>query len=106
MRSRTGAPRWLLGCALAAAALISCRKAERSEREGPRPAAPAGGAAAAPRATRLGTLAFEVTGGTPAAREHFERGLLALHSFWYDEAGAQFQAAVDADPGFAMAYWG
>jgi hypothetical protein len=34
------------------------------------------------------------------------RGLLALHSFWYDEATRQFNAAIDADPTMNMAYWG
>jgi hypothetical protein len=54
----------------------------------------------------LGSIEFPVTGGTSAARESFIRGLLALHSFWYEEAQAQFGAAAKADPGFAMAWWG
>jgi hypothetical protein len=54
----------------------------------------------------LGSLRFEVQGGTPEARSHFFHGLLALHSFWYDEAQKQFQAAIDADKSFSMAYWG
>jgi tetratricopeptide (TPR) repeat protein len=54
----------------------------------------------------LGALHFEISGGTPEARQHFNRGLLALHSFWYDEAIHQFEAAIDADKTFAMAYWG
>ncbi len=44
--------------------------------------------------------------GTPEARAHFDRGLVALHSFWYDEAEREFQAAIDADRAFSMAYWG
>ncbi len=44
--------------------------------------------------------------GTPEARAHFDRGLVALHSFWYDEAERVFQAAIDADRTFSMAYWG
>jgi tetratricopeptide (TPR) repeat protein len=54
----------------------------------------------------LGKIVFPVTGGTPEAREHFERGLLALHSFWYDEAKAQMAAATTVDPTFAMGWWG
>src|SRR6188768_4075035 len=84
--------RWgLVGLALAAA----CSRSKESEEQKP---------AEAP--TRLGSLDFPVTGGTPAARAHFERGLLALHSFWYDEANREFQAAIDADRRFSMAYWG
>lgn len=54
----------------------------------------------------LGSLTFKLTEGTPAARAHFMRGLLALHSFWYDEALRQFAAAISADPTMNMAYWG
>jgi tetratricopeptide (TPR) repeat protein len=53
----------------------------------------------------LGRIEFPVT--APAtAREHFLRGMLAMHSFWYDEALDQFQAATKAAPAFAMGYWG
>jgi hypothetical protein len=44
--------------------------------------------------------------GTPEARAHFDRGLVALHSFWYDEAEREFQAAIDADRELSMAWWG
>lgn len=54
----------------------------------------------------LGALAFPLTEGTPAARAHFTRGLLALHSFWYDEALHEFKAAIAADPKMNMAHWG
>ncbi len=54
----------------------------------------------------LGSLHFEISGGTPEARADFDRGLLALHSFWYEEATKEFQAAIDADKTFSMAYWG
>jgi tetratricopeptide (TPR) repeat protein len=57
-------------------------------------------------AAALGALKFEVTGGSPEARTDFTHGLLALHSFWYDEATRQFEAAITADPTFSMAYWG
>src|SRR4051812_45974423 len=53
----------------------------------------------------LGRVDFPVTGGEEA-RRHFQRGLLALHSFWYEEARDEFRAATRAQPDFAMGYWG
>jgi hypothetical protein len=53
----------------------------------------------------LGQLEFP-TSASPAAQEHFLRGVAALHSFWYDEAADEFRAAQKAEPGFALAYWG
>lgn len=60
---------------------------------------------ASPAAAQLGTIDFP-TSGSVAARPAFERGVLLLHSFEYEEAATAFQAAQQADPGFAMAYWG
>jgi tetratricopeptide (TPR) repeat protein len=54
----------------------------------------------------LGSLTFYLTEGNPPAREHFQRGMLALHSFWYDEAKRQFGAAIMADRSMNLAYWG
>jgi len=56
-------------------------------------------------ASDLGKVDFP-TSGSPAAQAHFLRGVAALHSFWYDEAADAFHAAQEAEPGFAMAYWG
>jgi tetratricopeptide (TPR) repeat protein len=53
----------------------------------------------------LGKIDF-ATSGTPEAQAHFLRGALLLHSFEYDDAAAEFRQAQQADPGFAMAYWG
>lgn len=53
----------------------------------------------------LGVVRFETT-GADAARPAFEKGLLLLHSFEYDDAADAFQEATRVDPGFAMAYWG
>ena len=53
----------------------------------------------------LGTVNIQVT-GTPEAQAAFERGLLLLHSFEYDDARAAFQEAQEADSTMAMAYWG
>ncbi len=55
--------------------------------------------------SRLGQVDFEVT-GAPEALPHFEKGLLLLHSFEYEDARAAFLQAQEADAGFAMAYWG
>jgi tetratricopeptide (TPR) repeat protein len=53
----------------------------------------------------LGKIAFEVK-GSPEAMPHFERGVAALHNFWYPEALEAFQKARELDPDFAMAHWG
>ena len=54
---------------------------------------------------QLGTVHFEATGAAEA-QPHFQRGVAALHSFWYEEALESFQRAVAVDPTFAMAWWG
>lgn len=54
----------------------------------------------------LGSLAFPTSATNPQAQALFERGVGALHSFWYDEAARSFKAARDLEPSFAMAYWG
>lgn len=104
---------------IALASLVGCGKSqtENADRPAAKPApapaaAPAAAAPAAPAvaegysADALGALHFEVSGGTAEARAHFLRGLLALHSFWYDEATHQFAQAIATDKAFAMAYWG
>ncbi len=53
----------------------------------------------------LGNIDFP-TSGTPPAQEEFIVGVLALHSFWYEEARDHFSAAQSLDSGFGMAYWG
>jgi tetratricopeptide (TPR) repeat protein len=57
-------------------------------------------------AADLGTVAFPTSATNPKAQAQFERGLAALHSFWYDEAANAFRAARELEPSFAMAYWG
>ena len=42
----------------------------------------------------------------PEALDHFRTGLLLLHSFEYADAREAFKKAKEADPDFAMAYWG
>ena len=61
-------------------------------------------AKAASRA-QLGRVSM-VNSGAPEAQEAFLAGLAALHSFFYDEAADLFREAQEADPDFALAYWG
>jgi hypothetical protein len=55
--------------------------------------------------SKLGTVNFP-TSGSEKAREHFLRGLAALHSFWFEEALDEFRVATKVEPDFAMGYWG
>ncbi len=53
---------------------------------------------------KLGTVHFSIScAGQQAA---FERGVALLHTFWYDQAAAQFQQIAAKDPQCAIAYWG
>ena len=54
---------------------------------------------------KLGDIDFDVNGDSPA-EPHFEKGLLLLHSFEYEDARTAFLNAQKADTAFAMAYWG
>jgi tetratricopeptide (TPR) repeat protein len=53
----------------------------------------------------LGVIAFP-NSGAEAAQKDFVRGVLLLHNFQYGDAAKAFQTAQQADPGFALAYWG
>lgn len=53
----------------------------------------------------VGSLAFP-TSGSPEAQRHFLRGAAILHSFGWKQAIAEFKLAQQAQPDFAMAYWG
>tara|TARA_R110000787_G_scaffold86285_3_gene184006 strand:+ start:22123 stop:23646 length:1524 start_codon:yes stop_codon:yes gene_type:complete len=53
----------------------------------------------------LGAINIEVTGNVEAAT-HFEKGLLLLHSFEYEDARESFIQAQETDTLMAMAYWG
>ncbi len=53
----------------------------------------------------VGSITFP-TSATGEAQQHFLRGVAILHSFGWNEAIEQFQAAQAIDPDFAMAYWG
>lgn len=53
----------------------------------------------------LGVLDFP-NSGLPEAQDAFERGVMLLHSFEYDDARSACLEAQAAGPGFAMAIWG
>src|SRR2546426_9272790 len=53
----------------------------------------------------LGTINFP-NSGSPAAQPFFIEGVKFLHSFEWEDAADRFRKAQQADPGFALAYWG
>jgi len=53
----------------------------------------------------LGEINFTAT-GKKQAQPFFEKGLLLLHSFEYEDAEEQFRKAITIDKDFTMAYWG
>jgi tetratricopeptide (TPR) repeat protein len=53
----------------------------------------------------LGVASLKVTGKN-AALPYFEKGLLLLYSFEYEDAREEFRKAQESDSGMAMAYWG
>jgi tetratricopeptide (TPR) repeat protein len=61
--------------------------------------------APAPAEESLGRISFP-TSGSAEAQPHFERGVLLLHSFEFEDAADAFREAQRLDPDFAMAYWG
>ena len=58
-----------------------------------------------PHDENLGRVAF-ATSCRGEAQRRLERGVAYLHSFWYEKAGDAFKAALVADSGCAMGYWG
>jgi hypothetical protein len=50
-------------------------------------------------------LPFDVTGSV-RAMPSFQKGLLLLHNFEYDDAAEAFLEAQQIDSTFVMAYWG
>jgi hypothetical protein len=53
----------------------------------------------------VGQLSFP-TSASPAAQQHFLRGVAILHSFGWKQAIAEFKLAQQEQPDFALAYWG
>src|SRR3954467_2355698 len=64
------------------------------------PAAPTG-----PQPPQLGTIQLPPPGAA-GAQAAFIEGVKDLHSFEFDEAAEAFRKAQQADPNFALAYWG
>jgi tetratricopeptide (TPR) repeat protein len=58
-----------------------------------------------PEVDYLGVVNISIS-GKESAQPHFEKGLLLLHSFEYEDAREAFQKAQKKDPKMAMAYWG
>jgi len=56
-------------------------------------------------AEQLGRVVFPIS-CNPVAQQRFSRALALLHSFWWEQGQAAFQAVADADSTCAMAYWG
>jgi len=56
-------------------------------------------------AEQLGSVNFPISCNV-TAQQRFTRAVATLHSFWWEQAPAAFQAVADADSTCAMAYWG
>lgn len=54
---------------------------------------------------QLGRVVFPIS-CNPQAQQRFSRAMALLHSFWWEQGQAAFQAVADADSSCAMAYWG
>ena len=77
-----------------------------SQAPSPKPQAPGlNSSSPRPQAPSLGKAAF-ANSGSPLAQADFQRGVAWLHSFGYEDAIDAFRAAQQADPNFALAYWG
>ena len=63
------------------------------------------GATGRAQSPQLGTIQFP-TSGAAGAQPAFLEGVKELHSFQFDEAADAFKKAQQADPSFALAYWG
>jgi hypothetical protein len=54
---------------------------------------------------KLGEVHF-ATSCNPTAQAAFDKAMLYQHSFWYRASQRAFEAALNADPDCAIAYWG
>lgn len=64
-----------------------------------------GATAASAQNATLGTINFP-NSGSAAAQPYFIEGVKFLHSFEWEDAADAFRKAQQADPAFALAYWG
>jgi hypothetical protein len=58
------------------------------------------------RLGKLGTVNFPTSAQSKRAQAHFQRGVAALHSFWYPVALDEFRESTRIEPDFMMGYWG
>jgi tetratricopeptide (TPR) repeat protein len=63
-------------------------------------------AATAQKISGLGSLSFPTSTQSAQAQTAFNKAMLLLHLFEYQNAEKSFQEAQKIDPGFVMAYWG
>lgn len=82
-----------LVCTLAGTALLACCQSP-------------GPAAGVARFDDLGTYRRPVTTSSPQAQRWFDQGLALTYAFNHYEAIRAFEAATEADPHCAMAWWG
>src|SRR3954452_21769421 len=54
----------------------------------------------------LGAHGRAASTASPEAQTWFDRGLVWSYAFHHEEAVRCFEAAIERDPGFAMAHWG
>jgi tetratricopeptide (TPR) repeat protein len=87
---------------LAAAVGLSLPVAQAAEDSKPA-AAPA---KPEPHFPKLGAHSRKVATNSAEAQQYFDQGLAFLYGFNHDEAIRSFEAAAQADPHCAMAYWG
>jgi hypothetical protein len=59
-----------------------------------------------PKPGPLATVTFPTSARSREAQGRFERGIAALHTFWYPVALEEFRTARRIEPGLAMAFWG
>jgi tetratricopeptide (TPR) repeat protein len=88
---------WLTMALVVVLALASCGQQPATEQEAATEMA-AGGA--------THVVMMPVTTSSEAAKDHFLEGLAASDVGRIDDAREHFEAAVEADPNFALAYWG
>jgi tetratricopeptide (TPR) repeat protein len=54
----------------------------------------------------LGDYSRKITTSSELAQRYFDQGLVLMYAFNDEEAARSFEAAAEADPNCAMAYWG
>ncbi len=98
-------PLLLPGVALAPATAQETASGDASVHEAAARASAAADTIGPPPPRQLGEVDFPTSAG-PEAQAWFERGVLLLHSFIYDDAADAFGHARALEPDFALAHWG